>query len=281
MINQKVLVSDAKHFALDAHINPYYGAGELDRVKAEREHAEVTAAFERAGIEVVRVPSPEGSQDGIYTANWALVYGNKAVMARLPEVRKAEETYAEKTLLDLGFEVHRVPEDWLFSGQGDALICGDFLLAGSGYRSDVRAQKFVAETLGLELVQLHAVPEMADDMPVVNETTGLNDSFFYDLDLAVAVIDEKTIAVCMEALDEESQQKVLALPLEKIFVSMDEARNGFALNMVSTGETVIMSAHAPEFAEKLRERGLKLELLDITELVKGGGFIRCVSLTLA
>lgn len=280
MINQKVLVSDAKHFSLNAHINPYYGEGALDKAKAELEHTEVTEAFERAGIEVVRVPSPETSQDGVYTANWALVRGSKAVLARLPEVRKTEEAYAEKVLLGLGLEVHKVPEDWLFSGQGDALICGDLLFAGSGYRSDERAQKFVAETLGLELVQLHAVPEMVDGMEVVNETTGLKDSFFYDLDLALAVVDEKTIAVCMEALDEESQKKVLEAPVEKIFVSMDEARNGFALNMVSTGETVVMSAHAPEFSEKLRERGLKLELLDITELVKGGGFIRCVSLTL-
>jgi N-dimethylarginine dimethylaminohydrolase len=300
MINQKVLVSDAKHFALDAHINPYYGAGVLDKAKASLEHAEVVAAFERAGIEVVRVPSPEGSQDGIYTANWALVRGKKAVLARLPEVRKAEEDYAEQLLTDLGYDVVRVPEDWLFSGQGDALVCGNLLFAGSGYRSDVRAQQFAAETLGLKLVQLHAVPSLrqpngflsgssakADPkgqanllFPLINEITGLPDSFFYDLDLAVAVIDEKTIAVCMEALDEASRQKVLEAPVEKIFVSIDEARNGFALNMVSTGETVVMSAHAPEFAEKLRERGLELELLDITELVKGGGFIRCVSLTL-
>jgi N-dimethylarginine dimethylaminohydrolase len=280
MINQKVLVSDAENFSLLEHINPYYPEEALDKERAVHEHAEVVEAFERAGIEVVRVQSPEGAQDGIYTANWALVHNGKAVLSRLPNVRKSEEAYASLVLTELGLDVIKVPEDWLFSGQGDALICGKLLFAGSGYRSDARAQKFAAETLGLELVQLHAVPEMKDERPVVNAVSGLPDSFFYDLDLAVAVIDEKTIAVCLEALDEESQKKVMGLPLKKILVSLDEAQNGFALNMVSTGKMAVMSAHAPEFAEKLRAHGLELELLDIRELAKGGGFIRCVSLTL-
>ncbi|MCL2038318.1 arginine deiminase-related protein [Candidatus Saccharibacteria bacterium] len=281
MINSIVLVSDADNFALEAHINPYYGAGALDRGKARREHAEVVAVFRRAGIEVMQVASPVGAQDGVYTANWGLVYNGKAVLSRLPNVRTLEEAYAEQVLTKLGYDVVKVPEDWLFSGQGDALICGDFLLAGSGYRSDARAQEFVAEVLGLELVQLHAVPEMRDGEPVINRTTGLADSFFYDIDLAVAVIDEGAIAVCLEALDEASRAKIMALPVEKILVSMEEARQGFGLNLVSTGKTVVMSAAAPRLAESLRARGMELELLEITELAKGGGFIRCVSLTLA
>jgi N-dimethylarginine dimethylaminohydrolase len=108
----------------------------------------------------------------------------------------------------------------------------------------------------------------------------LNDSFFYDVDLALAVIDEGAIAVCLEAFDEESRQKILEAPVEKIFVSLEEAREGFALNMVSTGKTVVMSSRAPEFASVLRGRGMEVLSLDISELAKGGGFIRCVSLTL-
>jgi N-dimethylarginine dimethylaminohydrolase len=281
MLNKKVLMSGAQFFSSDAHINPYYEAEPIDAKKAQAEHDLIRQAFEQAGIEVIKVDPPSASQDGVYTANWALVRDGKAVMSRLPDARKAEEPYAEKVLSGLGFETITVPENWHFSGQGDSLPCGRFLLAGSGYRSNPRAQAFTAEMLGLELVQLHANPELdADGRPVINPVSGWADSFFYDIDLAISVLREDLIAYCPDAFDEASRAKIAALPLEKISVSYREATNGLACNLVSTGETVIMSAHAPEFRAEVEKHGLRTITPPVTELAKGGGYIRCVSLTL-
>jgi N-dimethylarginine dimethylaminohydrolase len=155
------------------------------------------------------------------------------------------------------------------------------LLAGNGYRSDSRAQAFAAETLGLELVQLHANPELdTNGQPMINPVSGWADSFFYDIDLAISVLREDLIAYCPEAFDEESRAKIEALPMEKIAVSYAEATNGLACNLVSTGETVIMSSRAPEFKIAVEKHGLKTITPIVTELAKGGGYIRCVSLTL-
>jgi len=49
---------------------------------------------------------------------------------------------------------------------------------------------------------------------------------------------------------------------------------------VSTGETVIMGAHAPVFKAELESRGFTVVTPEITELLKGGGYIRCTTLTL-
>jgi N-dimethylarginine dimethylaminohydrolase len=274
-------MSGAEYFANQAHINPYYRVESIDVDKAVREHNLIRQAFEQAGIEVVKVDPPSTSQDGVYTANWALVRGGKAVMSRLPDARKSEEAYARNILQRLGFETITVPENWHFSGQGDSLPCGRFLLAGSGYRSDPRAQAFAAEQLGLELVQLHALPKLDNaGRPVVNSVSGWPDSFFYDLDLAVSVLREDLIAYCPEALDAESRAKIEALPLEKIPVSHIEAAEGLACNLVSTGKTVIMSARAPHLRAEIAKRGLKTLTPAVSELAKGGGYIRCVSLTL-
>ncbi|HMU12157.1 MAG TPA: hypothetical protein PKA97_02450, partial [Candidatus Nanoperiomorbaceae bacterium] len=110
--------------------------------------------------------------------------------------------------------------------------------------------------------------------------SGWPDSFFYDIDLAMAVIREDLIAYCPEAFDEASRAKIANLPVEKIIVSYDEAVKGFACNLVSTGETVIMSNHAPKLKDELARRGLAVLTPQVDELVRGGGFIRCVSLTL-
>jgi N-dimethylarginine dimethylaminohydrolase len=281
MLNQKVLMSGADFFSNDAPINPYYDVEKIDVSKAMAEHELIKQAFEQAGIEVVQVPPPATSQDGVYTANWGLCRGEKCVLSRLPAARSAEEAYAEQVLAQLGKRVLRVPDGLKFSGQGDSLPCGGYLFAGSGYRSDPAAQQFVAATLGLELVQLRAVPELdAAGQPVTNASSGWPDSFFYDIDLAISVLREDLIAYCPEAFDEVSRAKITALPLEKIIVDHDEAVKGFACYLVSTGQTVIMSAHAPKFQAEVEKRGLKTITPEVSELSKGGGYIRCVSLTL-
>ncbi|MGE5309731.1 MAG: dimethylarginine dimethylaminohydrolase family protein [Sphaerimonospora mesophila] len=281
MINQRILVSGADYFALDAPINPYYDDEPVNVAQATSDHTKIVQAFEQAGMGVVKITPPQDSQDGVYTANWALVRDNKAVLSRLPDARKAEEAHAAKVLSDLGIEVIMVPESWRFSGQGDALPCGRFLLAGQGYRSDPRAQAFAAETLGYELVQLQTLPQLdATGQPQINAASGWPDSFFYDIDLALAVLRDDLIAYCPEAFDSASQAKIAELPMDKIEVSYDEAVKGFACNLVSTGETVIMSGHAPKLQAAIESHGLKTITPDVQELPRGGGYIRCVSLTL-
>jgi N-dimethylarginine dimethylaminohydrolase len=289
LINQTVLMSDARHFSTLQQINPYYHDDAVNLDKATIEHDSVSTLFTQAGITVNHVASPIDSQDGVYTANWALARGDMAILARLPNARKAEEDYAEKVLSDLGKKVVRVPDNLKFSGQGDALACGNYLFCGSGYRSDEAAQKFAAETLGYERIQLRAVPQLDDaGQPVINQASGWADSFFYDIDLALSIIkapdgDKKgLIAYCPEAFTVESQQILADLDgVDKIIVSFAEATEAFACNLVSTGETVIMSAHAPKLQAELESYGLKILSPEITELVKGGGYIRCISLTLS
>jgi N-dimethylarginine dimethylaminohydrolase len=288
MINTTVLMSDALNFSAEQAINPYYGDPHTDDQKAQAEHDSIHQAFKEAGIEVIQVPSPSTSQDGVYTANWALVRGNKAILARLPDVRKSEEEWARQHLMNLGLEVIYVPEGLKFSGQGDALACGDYLFCGSGYRSDVEAQTFAATELGYTKIQLQTIPQRDEQgNPIVNVVSGWADSFFYDIDLALSIIKASSenerglIAYCPDAFTEESR-KILSEfnEVDKIEISLDEAQHAFACNLVSTGETVVMSAHAPLFAGELRQRGLKVITPEVSELAKGGGYIRCTSLTI-
>jgi len=287
-INATILMSDADHFNNDQKINPYYHQELVDHNKAIKEHKAIKELLIQAGIKVISVPSPTDSQDGVYTANWALVRGDKAVLARLPSARKTEEAYAKKILISLGKEVIHVPNDLKFSGQGDTLACGNYLFCGSGYRSDAEAQKFVAETLGYERIQLQTIPQCdVDGNSVINMSTGWPDSFFYDLDLSLAIIkapengQKGLIAYCPDAFTSESRILLAALDgVNKIEVSIAEAQNHFATNLVSTGDTVIMSAHAPLLSAELKRRGMTILSPEITELAKGGGYIRCTTLTI-
>jgi len=288
-INQNILMSDAKNFSNEQPINPYYHVESIDCDKAATEHENIRHLLMIAGANVTTVPSPINCQDGVYTANWALVRGDTAVLSKLPNARQAEQEYAEKVLRDLGKKIVYIPDGLKFSGQGDALACGDLLFCGSGYRSDAEAQKIAAEALGYTRVQLKTLPKLDDDgEPITNSASGWPDSFFYDIDLAIAIIkgpsgsEPGLIAYCPDAFTPESRELLANLDtVDKITVSIDEAKKGFATNLLSTGETVIMSAHAPQLASDLRDRGLKVLTPDITELAKGGGYIRCMTLTIS
>lgn len=283
-INKTVLMSGVDYFSAAEAINPYMAKNDqIDIDRARQEHTAIRDALEDAGVKTIAVPPPKNCQDGVYTANWALIRGNKAVMARLPNARKGEEAYAATVLQDLGKEVVFVPEGLRFSGQGDALPVGNYLICGNGYRSDIAAQAFAADTLGYERIQLQTIPErrfFGLGKPVVNKDSGWPDSFFYDIDLAVSVLRDDLIAWCPAAFTKESQAIVRDLPLQKIEVSLTEAKQAFACNLVSTGETVIMSGTAPELRAAIEAHGLKTITPEITELVKGGGYIRCTTLTL-
>ena len=282
MINQKLLVSGADYFADTYEINPYYTQNKIDINKAMAEHKLILDCFKEANIELIKVKPPKNCQDGVYTANWALIKDGIAVMSRLPEARKAEENYARKILEQQGIKTVLVPGKHLFSGQGDSLRCGKYLLGGCGYRSDPEAQQFAADTLGLELIQLHAKPQLnPDGSEHINPVTNHADSFWYDIDLAVSVIDDHTIAYCPDALDDQSNQKLQSLNLDTILVDYEECTKGFANNLVSTGKHVIMSNKAPKLQSALEKRGLICLTPDVAELKKGGGYIRCVSLWLS
>jgi N-dimethylarginine dimethylaminohydrolase len=260
-MNTELLASDARHFQVDYEINPYMNVQvQPCRVAAVAEHEAIVAAHLAAGRTVEYLPSAPECPDMVFTANAALVRGDRAVLGSPPRERKAEVPYFQEWLIGRGYEVVEAP--YAFSGQGDALAIGNLLLAGYGQRTDQRMHAVLGRELGYEVVPLQTVSPR-----------------WYDLDLAVAVGGPDLLAYCPQALDAPSRGRLRGLGLDLIEVSLDEGAR-FALNLISDGTTVTMTREAPRLASALRERGLQVVVLDTRELAKGGGGIRCTALTL-
>jgi N-dimethylarginine dimethylaminohydrolase len=291
-INRTVLMSGAEYFGDDNAINDLMDAKvpvNIDQAKIE--HSSIKRAFEESGVTVKTVPAPPGCQDGVYTANWALVRSGKALMSRLPNKRSPEEPYALQSIKDLGLQPVLLPEHVRrFSGQGDALPCGDVLFTQSPYRTTLEAHEQIKQILGFrEVISLQTKPARHFGFGPArrNKLTGLPDSPTYDIDLALAVLkypsegQKGLIAFCPSAFKRSSRQLLRSYDgVDKIEVSKKEALQAFALNLVSTGETVIMNSGAPQFQAALEARGLTTKPLSLPELKKGGGSIRCSTLTL-
>lgn len=291
-MNRLVLMSGADYFSDSDAINALMDSSiPVDVQKAMTEHSQIKSALESAGVTVIQVPAPPDCQDGVYTANWALVRGNKALMARLPNTRQPEESYAQKAIQKLSIETIALPKSvQRFSGQGDALPCGDVVFTQTPFRTTIDAHPYLKSVLGFkEVIALRTKPARWLNVGPAkkNILTGWPDSPTYDIDLAIAIIrppssDKKGLIAYCPAVFRRASRRLLAQysAVDKITVSRREALGVFALNLVSTGETVIMNSGAPAFQAALEAHGLKTIALDLPELRKGGGSIRCSTLTL-
>lgn len=284
-------MSGADYFTDEDAINVLMDASvPVDVVEAVAEHSRIRHALESAGITVVKVDSPLNCQDGVYTANWALVRNGKALMARLPNTRQPEEAFALEAVRNAGLEPLILPEHVeRFSGQGDALPCGDIVFTQSPFRTTTSAHQYLKDWLGFrEVIALETLPAYdTAGNEVTNVVTGWPDSPTYDIDLAIAILRQPTdsekglIAYCPEVFKPESREFLEQYDgVDKITISRDECLKAFALNMVSTGETVVMNSGAPEYQAALEAHGLRVITLELPELRKGGGSIRCSTLTL-
>lgn len=291
-INKTVLISGAEYFGDADAINALMDAKVPVNVDAAvQEHSKIKAALESAGVAVKEVVAPAGCQDGVYTANWALVRGGKAIMSRLPNTRKPEEPYAKQVLDNLGIKTLVLPESVeRFSGQGDALPCGDVVFTQSPFRTTTDAHPYLKDWLGFkEVIALETKParHFGFGPAVTNKVTKWPDSPTYDIDLAIAVLrfpadgQKGLIAWCPSVFKRSSRKIMRAFDgVEKIEVSRKEALSAFALNLVSTGDAVIMNSGAPNLQDAIEAHGIKTIALDLPELRKGGGSIRCSTLTL-
>jgi N-dimethylarginine dimethylaminohydrolase len=291
-MNRVVLMSGAEFFGDADAINDLMDPTVSVNVnRAVAEHASIEQALRRAGVEVRRVAPPTDCQDGVYTANWGLVRDGRILMSRLPNTRKPEERYALHTVRQLGLHPVLLPEHVeRFSGQGDALPCGDVVFTQSPYRTSTAAHAFIKESLGFkDVIALQTKParNFRFGPAKTNRITGWPDSPTYDIDLALAVLKwprngkRGLIAYCPAVFKRASREVLRGYEnVDKIEVSHDETLGALALNLLSTGETVVMNSGAPAFQEALESHGLETITLELPELRKGGGSIRCSTLTL-
>ena len=187
-MNTELLVSDTRHYRIDYEINPYMcTAVQPDPASAAAEHATIVAAHRAAGRIIHFISAAPECPDMVYTAIAALVRGDRAVLGSPPPQQRPRSPTSEPGCRRTVIEVLDAP--YAFSGQGDALPCGDLLLAGHGQRTDRRMHAVLADHLGYDILALR--------------TSGPQ---WYDLDLAVAVIhNPHTIAYCPAALDRPSR----------------------------------------------------------------------------
>lgn len=257
-----VLMCRPEHFTVSYRINPWmHPEDPTDTSLAVRQWDVLYQTYLDLGFDVELIDPLAELPDMVYAANGGFTLDGIAYGARFQYDERGPEgpAYME-WFADHGFEV-REPVS-VNEGEGDFLLVGDRILAGTGFRSDSDSHGEIARIFGREVVTLQLV-----------------DPAFYHLDTAVAVLDDRNIAYLPKAFDEASRAILERLYPDAITVSDADAAV-LGLNSFSDGKHVVIASRAEGFAASLRERGYEPIGVDLSELLLGGGGVKCCTLEL-
>ncbi|AKN16728.1 hypothetical protein MHAE_16916 [Mycobacterium haemophilum DSM 44634] len=248
------------YFAVEYAINPWMDVTTpVDVQVAHAQWVDLYQTYVRLGHQVDLVEPVPGLPDMVYAANGGFIANNIAIAARFRFAERAGESkaYAE-WMSSVGYQP--VTTRHVNEGQGDVLLVGEMLLAGYGFRTDRRAHAEISVALGRPVISLELV-----------------DPRFYHLDTALGVLDDRTIAFYPPAFSTAAQDQLYALFPDAIVVGSADAYV-LGLNVVSDGLHVVLPSAATGFATQLREVGFEPISVDLSELLKGGGSVKCCTL---
>jgi N-dimethylarginine dimethylaminohydrolase len=262
-----ILMCRPEYFTVSYRINPWmHPEDPTDTSLAVKQWEVLYQTYLGLGFDVNLVDPIAGLPDMVYAANGGFVLDNIAYGASFtfPERQPEGPAYMDWFRAN-GFDV-RVPES-VNEGEGDFLLVGDVLLAGQGFRSASNSHQELGGIFGREVVSLNLV----------------NPSF-YHLDTAIAVLDPEggaaaNIAYLPSAFDEPSLAILRERYPDAIIVTEEDAAV-LGLNSYSDGYNVVIASRAKDFERQLRERGYNPIGVDLSELLLGGGGVKCCTLEL-
>ncbi|WP_167137316.1 dimethylargininase [Diaminobutyricimonas sp. TR449] len=257
-----VLMCRPTYFTVVYSINPWmFPQNPTNTERAVEQWQTLYDTYIGLGYDVHLIDPIKGLPDMVYAANGGFVIDNIAYGASFtyPERQPEGPAYMDWFRAN-AFDV-REPEN-VNEGEGDFLLVGDTILAGTGFRSASNSHEEIAEIFGREVLTLKLI----------------NPSF-YHLDTAIAVLDDTNIAYLESAFDEASLAILRERYPEAVLVSEEDA-TVLGLNSFSDGYNVVIASRATGFERQLRERGYNPIGVDLSELLLGGGGVKCCTLEL-
>ncbi|MCW7944246.1 amidinotransferase [Streptomyces hygroscopicus] len=260
---RRLLMCRPRHYDVTYSINPWMNPSRsTDAALALRQWEQLRDLYLELGHGVEEINPVEGLPDMVFAANGATVVDGKVFGARF---RHAERTAEGPAYLrwfeENGYREVLWPEH-INEGEGDLLTVGRRILAGTGFRTDSRAHAEAQEFFGLPVTSL----------TLVNPR-------HYHLDTALAVLSDDEVMYYPEAFTPGSRAVLRSLFPNAVIATAEDAAV-FGLNAFSDGRHVLLPTAAKGLQAQLRARGFEPVGVELTELLKAGGSVKCCTLEL-
>jgi N-dimethylarginine dimethylaminohydrolase len=261
-VPRRFLMCRPDHFEVSYAINPWMDAlAPVDRARALAQWETLRATYERHGHQVEVLTGEPGLPDMVFAANGGLVIGDRALSARFANPERAAEGPAyHRWMAGQGMRALAAAAE-INEGEGDFALAAGRILAGTGFRTAPAAHREVEKFFDVPVVSLELVNPR-----------------FYHLDTALMVLGD-TIAYYPPAFGAASAELLAGLYPDAIVATAQDA-HVLGLNGVCDGYHVFLSDRATTLPRQLESRGYHPIGVDLSELLKAGGSIKCCTLEL-
>jgi dimethylargininase len=223
----------------------------------QRQHNDYVAALEQAGLEVTALPAHQTHYDCVFIEDTAVVVGNRALITRINDRRRGEETDVAAWLSAHGFAIEHVPDAARIEG-GDVLHLEDVTLVGRSARTNDAGIEILRRFMGSAAHEVIAVP--------VERCLHLKS--------AMTALGDGAVLVSPALIDVD-----LPRGYRRIDVAPSEPNAG---NVLRIGRRLISAGAFPQTARLLQPfadaQGVTMIELDISQAQLGDGALTCQSL---
>ncbi|MFI2297559.1 dimethylargininase [Actinacidiphila glaucinigra] len=260
---RRYLMCPPTYFRVTYSINPWMDPTKpVDPALALLQWEDLRDRYRSLGHTVEILQPLPGLPDMVFAANGATVVDGRVFGARFANPERAAEAPAHREwFLNRGYgEVH--DPDHANEGEGDFAVTESWLLAGKGFRSSPLSHSELQEFFGRPVIGLE-----------------LTDPHFYHLDTALCVLSGDEIMYYPDAFSPGSRAVLRRLFPDALTATRQDAA-AFGLNCVSDGLNVLVPSGATGLLPRLRERGYEPVPVDMSELHKAGGSVKCCTMEL-
>lgn len=248
------------HFRVTYSINPWMDPSKpVDLPLALAQWEDLRDRYRALGHTVEILDPGPGLPDMVFAANGATVIDGRVLGARFAHAERVPEAEAHLEWFRAhGFTgIHRPSH--VNEGEGDFAVTASYILAGRGFRSSTLSHDEAQEFFGRPVIGLDLV-----------------DPRYYHLDTALSVLDDEADEVMYypDAFSPGSRSVLERLFPDALTAAPEDAA-ALGLNAVSDGRNVLLPQTAVGLFAPLRARGFEPLGMDLSELLKGGGSVKC------
>lgn len=256
---KRVLLCQPNNFTVEYVINPHMQPYAVDSSKALRQWNKLVEILKSLNIKVEVIQQQPDVPDMVFATDQGIVKDGAILLANFRyRQRQPERIYYREWFREHGFRLRALSNIFPFEG-GDTLFFGDMLFVGTGFRASVASCEELAQKLEIDVMPLRLV-----------------DPYFYHLDMGFLPINADTAFYYPAAFSKNSQNLIKRL-VPNLYELSKEAVTAYAANSFVSGSDIIIATKTPKsFRDDLKQIGLTIHEVDVSEFKKAGGGIHCL-----
>ena len=258
----RILMCPPRYYGIYYEINPWMDTRkDADNAQANKQWMDLYELLaNRLSCSVSLIDPVAGLPDMCFTANAGLLFTDTFIPSNFRyKERSGESKYFIQWFYERGYRVKKLPNEYYFEGQGDALFCGDTLFAGYHFRSEIHIHKLIGDIIKRRVISLELV-----------------DPYFYHLDTCFCPLDEKSVLYYPPAFDPYALRVINEFVENPIPIEREDAMN-FGCNSIALGEDIVLNKGCLNLCEKLSSLGFTVHEVDLSEFIKAGGAAKCLA----